>query len=84
MGEDSAYEEYRVSARAHWEHAVQAAAEARALLTPPAGGAVSEERRVEAESLINLAQSYANLAELALRLGGSREEAADREEGSAF
>ena len=76
MSEGSAYEEYRVSARAHWKQAAEAAAEARALLTPPPGGAVSAENRAEAESLMKLAESYANLTELALRLGGSERDAA--------
>ncbi len=62
--------DYRVSARQHWEQAVQAAAEARVLLTPLADGTVSAERRAEAESLTRLAESYAGLAELALRLAG--------------
>lgn len=75
MGDGSAYEEYQVSAREHWRQATQAAAEARALLTPPAGGEVGAEQRAEAESLMRLAESYASLTELALRLGGTGEDA---------
>ncbi|MHA6765326.1 hypothetical protein [Streptacidiphilus sp. PAMC 29251] len=71
MSDGSAEEEYRISARAHWEQAMEAAAEARKLLTPPAGGSVSEERRAEAESLMRMAESYTRLTELALRLGGA-------------
>jgi len=70
MSSGAAGEDYRVSARRHWEQAVQAAAEARLLLTPPPGGTVSAERRAEAESLMRLAESYTGLTELALRLAG--------------
>lgn len=69
MDGSTAREDQLASGRRHLEQATQAAAEARRLLTPE-DGVVSEEHRAEGESLMRLADSYAGLARLALRIAG--------------